>query len=325
MNFLKKGPELKLSALKEIKVPAFVQDVYYDLKDRHLLPIAAILLVALVAVPIALSQSSSETEGPAGSEAGATTSATGAEARSDELVAKAAPGLRDYRRRLNHLRAKDPFIQQYTGSSEEGSGTVESSSESAASGGAEEGASTESSSPETSYTPTESSSGGEGGEPNQSGLRYYSYAIDAKVSAGGSQEAKGKESEPTVRRNLPELTMLPSRDTPALVYMGSTKDGKKALFVVSSDVDSIFGDAKCVLGSSTCQMLAMETGLPETVVYGSGKTYKIELLKIHLVETKDLNRAPLGKPKSKDSEGQPAPHPHGQRLAIGAEVRVPSP
>ncbi|HET7443977.1 MAG TPA: hypothetical protein VFJ57_04895 [Solirubrobacterales bacterium] len=324
MNFLKKGPELKLSALKDIKVPGFIQDVYYDLKDRHLLPIAVILLVALFAVPIALSQSSSETEETAATEAGASASAAGAETRSGELVAKAAPGLRDYRRRLNHLRAKDPFVQQYTGSGE-GSGTVESSSESAASGGTEESTSTESFSPESSYTPTESSSGGEGGEPNQSGLRYYSYAIDVKVSAGGSEEAKGKDDEPAVRRNLPELTMLPSRETPALVYMGSTKDGKKALFVVSSDVDSVFGDAKCVLGSTSCQMIAMETGLPETLVYGgTNKTYKIELLKIHLVETKDLNRAPLGKPTSKDSEGA-KPHPHGQRLAIGAEVRVPGP
>ena len=68
--------------------------------------------------------------------------------------------------------------------------------------------------------------------------------------------------------------------------------------LVSSDVDAIFGDAKCVLGSETCELLAMEPGLPETFVYGgAGRTYKIELLKIHLVETNKLNRAPLGKPK----------------------------
>ena len=83
-----------------------------------------------------------------------------------------------------------------------------------------------------------------------------------------------------MRRNLPELTMLPSRETPAIIYMGSTKDGKKALMTVSSDVQAIFGDAKCVLGSETCQLLVMEPGLPETFVYGGdGRTYKIELLK----------------------------------------------
>jgi hypothetical protein len=95
--------------------------------------------------------------------------------------------------------------------------------------------------------------------------------------------------------------MLPSRTTPAVVYMGSTKDAKKALMLVSSDVTSIFGDAKCVIGSKTCQLLAMEAGVPETFVYGpAGKTFKIELLKVHLVETKKLNVAPLGKPKKHD-------------------------
>ena len=43
----------------------------------------------------------------------------------------------------------------------------------------------------------------------------------------------------------------------------------------------------------------MEPGVPETFVYGGeNRTFKIELLKVHLVTTNKLNRAPLGKPKS---------------------------
>jgi hypothetical protein len=304
MNFLKKGPELKLS---EIKVPGFVEDVYYDLKDRHLLPIAAILLVALVAVPIALSQSGSETEEPGGGGAGASSAAG---TRSGELVAKAAPGLRDYRRRLKHLQAKNPFIQQYAGNGPAESTSSAESSGSTEAAGAEEGVYTEASSSEGSFaTPIESPSGSEGEpSPAPGKTRYYSYAIDVKVSSGGSKEDESPSvnGEPTVRRNLPELTMLPSRKQPAIVYMGSTRDGKKALVVVSSDVESIFGDAQCVLGSQTCQMLALEPGLPETFVYGgNGKTYKIELLKIRLIESNGPSSAPLGeKPKKKQSSGR---------------------
>jgi hypothetical protein len=304
MNFLKKGPDLKLS---EIKVPGFIQDVYYDLKDRHLLPIAALLLVALFAVPIALSQSGSESEEPVGGGAGAS-SADQNGAGAGELVAKAAPGLRDYRRRLDHLRAKDPFIQQYAGGGSEESAVSTEASGSIAS--AEEGVYTESSPEATSTFPTESSAGTEsaGSGPAPGKPKYYSYAIDVKVSSGGSEEGESPsvDGKPTVRHNLPELTMLPSREQPAIVYMGSTRDGKKALVVVSSDVDSVFGDAQCVLGSQTCQMLALEPGLPETFVYGgSGKTYKIELLKIHLVESSSPSSAPLGeKPKKKQSSGR---------------------
>lgn len=289
MNFLKKGPELKLS---ELKVPGFLQDVYYDLKDRHLLPVAAILLVALVAVPIAISgNSSSSEETPPSStpEAGASQSAVGA--GSGELVAESAPGLRDYRRRLDHQQATDPFKSKAADST------------SAAAGGAaaepESSSGTASGSPEspesTTYPAPEPSSGG---SPTQSKLTYYSYAIDVRISGG----ADGKKA--TVRKNLPELTMLPSRETPAIVYMGSTADGKKAVMTVSSDVQAIFGDAKCILGSETCQLLALETGLPETFVYGgAGKTYKIELLKIHLVKSNKLNKAPLGKPNDKGEGG----------------------
>jgi hypothetical protein len=120
------------------------------------------------------------------------------------------------------------------------------------------------------------------------------------VTRGASEEGEttGAEKEATVRHNLPELTMLPSRKTPAVIYMGSSKDGKKALMLVSSDVKAIFGDGKCVLGSQTCELLALEPGLPETFVYGgAGKTFKIEILKINLVEADKLNRAPLGKKK----------------------------
>jgi hypothetical protein len=288
MNFLKKGPDLKLSG---IKVPGFVQDIYYDLKDRHLLPVAAILMVAIVAVPIALAKSGSEeAETPPPAEAGAARSSAGGQP--GELVAKSAPGLRDYRRRLDHRQAKDPFEQHHTGPSSSAEGET---------GGGTEGVSGEPpSEPSKTEPPSETEGGGGEGTPVPGELTYYSYAIDVRVS-GGSQEGNGKV---TVRRNLPELTMLPSRETPAIVYMGSTKDGKKAVMTVSSDVKAIFGDAKCALGSESCELLVMEPGLPETFVYGgAGRTYKIELLKIHLVESDKLNRAPLGKPKKKGSRG----------------------
>jgi hypothetical protein len=288
MNFLKKGPDLKLSG---IKVPGFLQDIYYDLKDRHLLPVAAILMVAIVAVPIVLAKSGSEeaeTAPPA--EAGAASSS--AAGQPGELVAKSAPGLRDYRRRLDHRQAKNPFEQHHTGSS--------SSAEDETSGGSQGVSGEPPSEPSTTEPPPETQGGGGEGTPVPGELTYYSYAIDVRVS-GGSQEGDRKL---TVRRDLPELTMLPSRETPAIVYLGSTKDGKKAVMMVSSDVKAIFGDAKCALGSERCELLIMEPGLPETFVYGgAGRTYKIELLKIHLVESDKLNRAPLGKPKKKGSGG----------------------
>jgi hypothetical protein len=89
--------------------------------------------------------------------------------------------------------------------------------------------------------------------------------------------------------------MLPDRKHPAAIFMGVTSDAEKALLLVSSDVSAVFGDARCVVGSRSCQLLALEPGLPETFVYGArGKTYRIELLKIHRVVSRHPHRASLG-------------------------------
>ncbi len=287
MNMLKKGPEIKLS---DLKVPDFLRDLYYDLKDRHLLPLVTLLVVAIVAVPIALSQSGSEgteAEIPAESAIATPSSAGG---KAGVLVAKSAPGLRDYRRRLERMEARDPFKQQYSAETKEGgpSPTGTTGSEGEPTG----------SSPAETFVPGSPSPSEADGEPGPGELTYFSYAIDVRVVPGGSQNGEPSSAEAQVRRNLPELTMLPSRETPAAVYMGATKDGEKALMLISSNVEAIFGDGKCVLGADSCQLLAMEPGVPQTFVYGGeGRSFKIELLKVHLVATDKLNRAPLGKPK----------------------------
>ena len=309
MNFLKRGPDLKLS---NIRMPDFLVDIYWDLKDRHLLPLVGVLLVAIVAAPILLSQSGgSEESAPASPPTAGASSVLGTSDGNAQVVANSAPGLRNYRQRLRHLRAKNPFRQQYAGEpldwgNTEVAGSPAEATESVAPEYSPETEPTPASPPTSAPAPTEnpgSSPSANIGEPK---LTYYSYAIDVRVTAGGSQdgaETSGAKGKPEVRHNLPELTMLPSRETPAAMYMGSTKDGKKALLLVSSDVTSIFGDAKCVLGSRACELIALEPGLPETFVYGgAGKTYKLELLKIHLVESKKLNRAPLGKTNGKKQQ-----------------------
>ncbi len=123
--------------------------------------------------------------------------------------------------------------------------------------------------------------------------KYASYEIDVRIVRADSGSAARKK--PSVRRHLPELTMLPSRKTPATLFMGVSADSKKALMLVSSDVKAVFGDAKCVVGSQVCQLLALEPGLPETFVYGAkDRVFRIELLKITKVLHGHPVKAPLG-------------------------------
>jgi hypothetical protein len=326
MNPLKKGPEIKFS---ELKVPQFLSDLYWDLRDRYLLPAVLVLVVAIAAVPLVLGGGSDSDWRDDLADAGiadelATSSAM--PPAGGELVAQAAPGLRDYRRRLHDLQEKDPFAQQFSG----GSGgpavaTGGAEGEAGASGSTplSEEPSPEAFAPESSAPgPTDESAPAEPA-PDSPRLTWFSYAIDVRVvSLGEAGGAAGRAStsaddgakRASVRRNLPELTVLPNRETPAAIYMGVTKDGKKALLMLSDQVQGIFGDGVCLLGSTSCQLLAIEPGLPVTIVYGPAeRTFRIELLKLRLLRSDKLNRAPLGsgKDKKKSTQGlsQLAPRP----------------
>ena len=46
--------------MPELKVPDFLRDLYYDLRDRRLLPLVALVIVAIVAVPFLLGGGSKE-------------------------------------------------------------------------------------------------------------------------------------------------------------------------------------------------------------------------------------------------------------------------
>ena len=285
---LKKGPELKLP---DLKVPDFLLDIYYDLKERHLLPLVAILLVALVALPIVLSKSSSSEEEPGGAIATPSTVTP----TSSLVVAKAAPGLREYRHRLDGT-AKNPFEQPGDSGAGESSAegptsveevTVGGEPEEAPGGGGESG--------QPSPAPE-----GNGEPPSGGHLKYYSWTIDVRVTPVSSGKDKPKAS---VRHDLPEMTMLPSRSVPALTFVGVTKDEKNAVMLVSDKVTGLFGDATCTVGSEACQLIVLQPEIPETVVYGAdSRTYRVELLKVGLTETDKLNTAPLG--KSKKGEGE---------------------
>jgi hypothetical protein len=316
MNFLKKGPEIKLS---ELKVPDFLYDLFYDLKERHLLPLVALLLVAMVAAPIYFKNSTKSDPEP-GATPGAAATGSSTVAQGETLVvARSEPGLRDYRRRLKNYRALDPFAargggeQSSTATSEVSSSSstpeVSAASESSVEATVVGAESTSSAAAPIEYPSYAETSGlspeSSTGSTTVTKTRYASDTIDVRIVTvphSSAEQKKTKKSNPhaQTRRNLPELTMLPARATPAATYIGLTNDGKKALFVVSSDVVSLFGEGQCVIGSQSCQLLALEPGLPETFVYGpQERTYRIELLKIDTTLSSKPRRASLGATEGK--------------------------
>jgi len=274
------GPELKMPNLKNAKVPPFLSDLYYDLHDRRLLPLVGLVLVAIVTVPLLLGGGSDVEEGPSPVPA-ESAPAVGANASSLTVV-KAAPGLRDYRKRLGHRNPTDPFKQRFTGPTSNGGLPAQ---ETATSSGGSEAASTTTSSttPSTSGPVSEappSSSGS--GEPE---LRLFTFAVDVKIVATHTTaDGKKEKSEPEVREKVVPPAPLPSAKSQAVTYMGISPKTKKPLFLVSDDVEAIYGEPKCISGSEKCQLLEVDLQMPTTFVYGPTNTrFKINVLKVEPV------------------------------------------
>lgn len=296
MKRLKKGPELKMP---ELKTPDFLNDLYYDLRDRRLLPFVALALVAIAAVPFLLGGKSDEQEAPA---SGGGLAALGSEKTSNLTVVEATPGLRDYHKRLGHRSPTNPFKQRYTGlpASAQVEGTQSGAEESSLAGGStiitETGT--------TEVTETGSSGGGSGSSGSGSGssggpageappksnsghLRIFEYVFDLQIAhAETTVDGSSKMSEPEARHHVKSLTQLPGKKVGVATVAGINFHTGKVYFLVADEVHSLGGEFRCVTRSpgELCELLEIEPGFPLELTAGPNKVlYRIKVTGIHAV------------------------------------------
>jgi hypothetical protein len=300
------GPELKMPKLKgsEIKVPPFLSDLYYDLRERRLLSIVVLIVVAIVAAPFLLGGKGSGEPEPvpiptAGS--GASASASG---RSLTVV-QAEPGLRNYKKRLARRKPTNPFKQRFDGPVLKGAHLNPQTETSTGS------------TPESSIPAGEPTPGGTSPVPSPEGptitpgtITYFAYAIDVRITkSGGSGSASSSsesdsraetdsssEASPSAAKSSPEtevrhrvlpLTSLPGPKLPVVTYLAPAKAKKgNVILLVSDKVRSVFGETRCVSGFQVCQLLEVEPKFPVTFSFGANDArYTFEVLKMERVVT----------------------------------------
>jgi hypothetical protein len=170
--------------------------------------------------------------------------------------------------------------------------TTSSTTGASGQGGGEGGSGT--TSPTPSAPPVPGQPGG-GLTPAPGELVYYANAIDVQITRTATKKGGGKESSgPTVRKRVLPYSALPSEKVPVVVYMGPNPKTHQPMLLVSDAVASIFGEASCISGDETCQLLEVEPGLPVTFAYGPNQDrYKLNILKIYkvVVERKQAGRA----------------------------------
>lgn len=298
MNWLKKGPELKMPKLRkpslgrtggkgpQIKPPAFVADFYYDLRDRRLLLPIALVLVAIAAVPFLLG--GSEPELPPPSPAAGAGAAKTQTASASLAVVEATPGLRDYRKRLDSRTATNPFKQRYTGLPE--SAKVESTSTSSSvSGGSGDGSIVIE---EEIGEETVTSPGGGGGEGDEASppleLVIAAQVRRVETKPDGSEE----RGELEVRKNVPVLAKLPGKKTPVVTLMGANLRTERLVFLVAHEVSAISGEFACVTRAEVCELLEVGLGTLLDYTYEpSGAHYEIKVTGVDAIPARKRRAA----------------------------------
>jgi hypothetical protein len=279
---------------KRPAAPKIVTDLYADLRDSHMLLPAALLLVAIVALPFLLGGGTEPVPPPpppAVDEATAT--------RVAPAVLAKQTGIRDYEERLELLQKKNPFKQQYQlpePDSEvpvDDSGTSPDPSVSLGTGTEPTGTAptgspavsldpttgtSPSPSPSPSATPTPST--GPTPSPNQPPT-LFTFRIDISVGPMGKVER---------RNDVSRLEPLPSKREPVAVFLGVSENGKRASFLLSADVVKTEGDGVCLRAEDgPCEVLTMKPGDNRYFTVGQREErFRLKLNEI-VVHEKPLN------------------------------------
>jgi hypothetical protein len=259
---------------------AMAMGVIQDLRDRRLLPVAIVLVAALIGVPAFMLKPAADAPAPVAAEP--VTSAPGAEglptpeqalqAGDKPLVSLA---VLDKPSNLASFESKNPFqpLEKLDdGLAAAGDATAAAAATDDAKTGGGEGA------------PPDTGSGGGGSSPSIPGApggtpvtptdpqapsqQKFTYTLDATFDGPNG-----------VRRfrNMPRLRMLPSESSPLLVFLGVDAAGEKAVFLVDSTVTIHEGEGNCSPAKSSCATLSLEPGERQAFSDSEGERYTIQI------------------------------------------------
>jgi hypothetical protein len=262
----------------------FFKDLFADLVNKRLWPVAIALLAALVAVPLALSKPEPHDQA-AESAAQAAASKAQHDAIAAEPVVSIATSGSPAHANLRGLHAVDPFKQHHLIAASTPTGDTAAGGTGAAGSGTGSGSGSGSGS---TGTGTGAAPGRVGGQPTSPGTppepsppqkTYTTYHVDVRFGEAGAER---------VHNDLPRLTPLPSSSDPVIIFVGMDKDGKTAIFLVTSDA-SPQGDGTCEPSKTTCTYVHMTAGQEEFLDVSSGtaglRQYVLKLLKVNKTTT----------------------------------------
>lgn len=292
----------------------FLRDLWHDLREKRLWPVAIALLAGVIAVPVLLLDSSGG-EDVAPPAVPAAQTPPGADEAA--LVAldeeSSAAGSR-----LDHFDPKDPFKPRGVPRLK---ATDEAGGESKAAGGS--GKSDSAVKVPPGAPPTAPDVAGTPAVGDESKPRPVSYTYVADVRFGR------RAGTPRRYDALRKLDVLPRSGAPMLVFLGVSPTGKSAIFLVDASLRQR-GDGRCLPSRDECTFLHLTTEEGHDLHYletAEGVEYSIRLLDIRRVRTALLaaqaRRAKKSsRARAKASGNRPSRRRAAARPAFGADEIV---
>jgi hypothetical protein len=243
-----------------------VTNVWRQLVQRRLWPVAILLIAALAAVPMMLAKDPEPVVSPPPAQVD-----TKSELATTPIVAPATPTDRTKRRKVLGTR-KNPFASvkppAAAADTTDGNGPVVVESPT---GGTSDDTSGGGTTPSTGTTGSPTTPAAPTPAPRKYELN------ELTVRFGGADDAK--------RQSVKRLQALPSAELPVLIYMGVLKDGKTAVFLVDHGVTPI-GDGECKPSPEECETIRLKVGETEflDVADDTGNVtqqFQLDLIKIH--------------------------------------------
>ncbi len=246
-----------------------IKPIINELREKKLLPIVGLLIVALVAIPVLLMNSGSSSTPPVNPSASVPPPSLATALPAVSVTAAPQRPLRG--------RSRNPFeqigataIQSVTVSASKATASAAGSSSTTSSGSSSSSGSSTSGSSGSSGTTTNSSSGSSGGSSGggspipvkpvkaaPSGLsatQSYEVSLAITTSSGGLNTIDPLE----------RLTVLPSTRQPLLVELGVLQGGKRVLFAVQPGA-VVSGPGTCTPGLIDCEILSLGQEQIETL------------------------------------------------------------
>jgi len=280
-----------MSSLKPL-----AQGVIADLRARRLLPVAILLAVALVAMPVLLSRSPE----PVAIEAtapGDPVDTGGLPGPAEALGERALVTLAslDGSSDLEAFSARDPFkpLRTLAAIDADPAGTTTTAPDVAAgematepTPGFDEGSVVGGGDPSTGEDTDDDPGGGSPApEPEPAPKpdptpapfpeRRFTYAVDLTFDTPGELARR--------YRNLPRLRMLPSEASPLLIFLGVDDTGNRATFLIDATLRPAQGGGTCSPSPEDCATLTLKPGQEQSLLDEQDQGYLLRIDQIRKV------------------------------------------